>query len=74
MFPIITLITAFTYLFWKLEEHRFCSMERGRGNQEEAEMLIGKHLCDADRHRSDPDSHRPYLLQTDPLCFLAPVM
>lgn len=66
-FPIITLITAFTYLFGN-GGAPLCSMERGRGNREEAEMLMGKHLCDADRHRSDPDGHWPYLLQTDPLC------
>ena len=39
-FPIITLITAFTYLFGN-GGAPLCSMERGRGNQEEAEMLMG---------------------------------
>ena len=39
-FPIITLITAFTYLFGN-GGAPLCSMERGRGNREEAEMLMG---------------------------------
>ena len=39
-FPIITLITAFTYLFGN-GGSPLCSMERGRGNEEEAEMLMG---------------------------------
>ena len=39
-FPIISLITAFTYLFGN-GGAPLCSMERGRGNQEEAEMLMG---------------------------------
>ena len=38
-FPIITLITAFTYLFGN-GGAPLCSMERGRGNREEAEMLL----------------------------------
>ena len=40
-FPIITLITAFTYLFGN-GGAPLRSMERGRGNREEAEMLMGK--------------------------------
>ena len=65
-FPIITLITAFTYLL-EMEEHRLLHGTRKRkpGRSRNAH---GKHLCDADRHRSDPDSHRPYLLQANPLC------
>ena len=39
-FPIITLITAFTYLFGN-GGAPLCSMERGRGNDKEAEMLMG---------------------------------
>lgn len=39
-FPIITLITAFTYLFGN-GGAPLCSMERGRGNEKEAEMLMG---------------------------------
>ena len=39
-FPIITLITAFTYLFGN-GGSPLCSMERGRGNEKEAEMLMG---------------------------------
>lgn len=39
-FPIITLITAFTYLFGN-GGAPLCSMERGRGNEEEAEYLMG---------------------------------
>ena len=39
-FPIITLITAFTYLFGN-GGAPLCSMERGRGNREEVEMLMG---------------------------------
>ena len=39
-FPIITLITAFTYLFGN-GGSPLCSMERGRGNQKEAECLMG---------------------------------
>lgn len=39
-FPIITLITAFTYLFGN-GGAPLCAMERGRGNDEEAEKLMG---------------------------------
>lgn len=39
-FPIITLITAFTYLFGN-GGSPLCAMERGRGNDEEAEKLMG---------------------------------
>lgn len=39
-FPIITLITAFTYLFGN-GGAPLCAMERGRGNEEEAEKLMG---------------------------------
>lgn len=39
-FPVITLITAFTYLFGN-GGSPLCSMERGRGNQKEAECLMG---------------------------------
>ncbi|MDO4336701.1 MAG: MATE family efflux transporter [Eubacteriales bacterium] len=39
-FPIITLITAFTYLFGN-GGSPLCSMERGRGNKAEAEKLMG---------------------------------
>ena len=39
-FPIITLITAFTYLFGN-GGSPLCSMERGRGNHREAERLMG---------------------------------
>lgn len=39
-FPIITLITAFTYLFGNGGSPLF-SMERGRGNTDEAEKLMG---------------------------------
>ena len=39
-FPIITLITAFTYLFGN-GGSPLCSMERGRGNDKEAECLMG---------------------------------
>lgn len=39
-FPIITLITAFTYLFGN-GGGPLCAMERGRGNEEEAERLMG---------------------------------
>lgn len=39
-FPIITLITAFTYLFGN-GGAPLCSMERGRGNEKEAEYLMG---------------------------------
>lgn len=39
-FPVITLITAFTYLFGN-GGSPLCTMERGRGNQEEAERLMG---------------------------------
>lgn len=39
-FPIITLITAFTYLFGN-GGGPLCAMERGRGNEEEAEKLMG---------------------------------
>lgn len=39
-FPIITLITAFTFLFGS-GGSPLCSMERGRGNKEEAECLMG---------------------------------
>ena len=65
-FPIITLITAFTYL-WKW---RSTALLHGTGKRKpgRSRNAHGKHLCDADRHRSDPDSHWPYLLQTDPLC------
>nr|WP_317365019.1 MATE family efflux transporter [uncultured Blautia sp.] len=39
-FPVITLITAFTYLFGN-GGSPLCSMERGRGNKKEAECLMG---------------------------------
>ena len=39
-FPVITLITAFTYLFGN-GGSPLCSMERGRGNSREAERLMG---------------------------------
>lgn len=39
-FPVITLITAFTYLFGN-GGSPLCSMERGKGNTKEAEMLMG---------------------------------
>ncbi|MDO4277023.1 MAG: MATE family efflux transporter [Eubacteriales bacterium] len=39
-FPIITLITAFTYLFGN-GGSPLCAMERGRGNEDEAEKLMG---------------------------------
>ena len=39
-FPIITLITAFTLLFGN-GGGPLCAMERGRGNQKEAELLMG---------------------------------
>lgn len=39
-FPIITLISAFTMLFGN-GGSPLCSMERGRGNHEEAEKLMG---------------------------------
>ncbi len=39
-FPIITLITAFTYLFGN-GGGPLCAMELGRGNKEEAERLMG---------------------------------
>lgn len=39
-FPIITLVTAFTYLFGN-GGGPLCAMERGRGNEEEAEKLMG---------------------------------
>lgn len=39
-FPVITLITAFTYLFGN-GGSPLCTMERGRGNNEEAEQLMG---------------------------------
>lgn len=39
-FPIITLITAFTFLFGN-GGAPLCAMERGRGNEEEAEKLMG---------------------------------
>lgn len=39
-FPIITLITAFTYLFGN-GGAPLCAMERGRGNDGEAERLMG---------------------------------
>lgn len=39
-FPIITLITAFTYLFGN-GGGPLCAMERGRGDEEEAEKLMG---------------------------------
>ncbi len=39
-FPIITLITAFTYLFGN-GGGPLCAMERGRGDEKEAEMLMG---------------------------------
>lgn len=39
-FPIITLISAFTLLFGN-GGAPLCSMERGRGNDEEAEKLMG---------------------------------
>lgn len=39
-FPIITLITAFTYLFGN-GGSPLCAMELGRGNQDEAEKLMG---------------------------------
>ena len=47
--------------FLEMEEHRFAPWNEEEETRNEAEMLMGKHLCDADRHRSDPDSHRPYL-------------
>ena len=39
-FPIISLITAFTYLYGN-GGAPLCSMERGKGNDEEAEHLMG---------------------------------
>ena len=39
-FPIITLVMAFTYLFGN-GGAPLCSMERGRGNEEEAQKLMG---------------------------------
>lgn len=39
-FPVITMITAFTYLFGN-GGSPLCSMELGRGNHEEAERLMG---------------------------------
>lgn len=39
-FPVITLINAFTFLFGN-GGSPLCSMELGRGNQEEAEKLMG---------------------------------
>lgn len=39
-FPIITLVTAFTYLFGN-GGGPLCAMERGRGNDDEAEKLMG---------------------------------
>lgn len=39
-FPVITLITAFTYLFGN-GGSPLCAMELGRGNKEEAEKLMG---------------------------------
>ena len=39
-FPIITLITAFTYLFGN-GGGPLCAIERGKGNEEEAEKIMG---------------------------------
>lgn len=39
-FPVITLITAFTYLFGN-GGSPLCAMEMGRGNRDEAEKLMG---------------------------------
>ena len=39
-FPVITMITAFTYLFGN-GGSPLCAMELGRGNHEEAEKLMG---------------------------------
>lgn len=39
-FPIITLITAFTYLFGN-GGSPLCAIERGRGNEREAERIMG---------------------------------
>ena len=39
-FPIISLITAFTYLYGN-GGAPLCSMERGKGNDKEAEHLMG---------------------------------
>ena len=40
-FPVITMIAAFTYLFGN-GGSPLCAMELGRGNEEEAEKLLGK--------------------------------
>ena len=39
-FPIISLVSAFTYLYGN-GGAPLCAMERGRGNEEEAEKLMG---------------------------------
>ena len=39
-FPIITLITAFSYLFGN-GGGPLCAIERGKGDQKEAQMLMG---------------------------------
>lgn len=39
-FPVITLVTAFSYLFGN-GGGPLCAIERGKGNQKEAEMLMG---------------------------------
>ncbi len=51
-FPIISLVTAFTYLFGN-GGAPLCAIERGKGNKEEAEKLMGNAFYDAsfDRRR-----------------------
>ena len=39
-FPVISLVTAFTYLYGN-GGSPLCAMERGRGNKEEAEKIMG---------------------------------
>ena len=60
-FPIITLITAFTYLFGN-GGSPLCSMERGRGNEKEAEMLMGR----SEEHTSELQS--PYVISYAVFC------